>query len=140
MTNYSNQIQEAGENRSVGQGEKVTVKTIEESNRRGGDKCVASRNQNRLLSLRRPENLRKRHKKKDQMTSRFFNDPYRFMKTLFAKEKSGRLVTKREDLEVHLKEVHSYIHCQDPMVLPPSCHHYLLHTTNLTSALPSGVR
>lgn len=74
---------------------------------------------NRLVSLRRAEDLRKRCRKKDQMRSRFFNDPYRFMRYLFAKEQSGRLVAKKEDLEAHLKEVHSDIRRQDPMVLPP---------------------
>lgn len=74
---------------------------------------------NQLVSLRRAENLRKRCRKKDQTRSRFFNDPYRFMKNLFAKENSSRLVAMKEDLEAHLKEAHSDIHHQDPIVLPP---------------------
>lgn len=41
---------------------------------------------------------------------------YRF---LFAKERSSRLVAKK-DLEADLKEVHSDIHRQDPIVLPPN--------------------
>lgn len=96
---------------------------------------------NRLVSLRRAEDLRKRCRKKAQMRSRFFNDPYRFMRNLFAKEQIGRLVAKKEDLEAHLKEVHSDIRRQDPHgPSPPICLHYLLHTTNSTPALPNGVR
>lgn len=41
------------------------------------------------------------------------------MKNLFAKEKSSRLIAKKEDLGAHLKEVHSDIRRQNPMVFPP---------------------
>lgn len=54
----------------------------------------------RLATLRRAEYLRKRRWKKEQSRAKFFSDPFRFMKGLFVKEKSGKLVTSKEDLRL----------------------------------------
>ena len=51
---------------------------------------------NRLSALRRAENLRKRRKKKERARSNFFKDPFKFVKGLFTKEKSGNLQTTKE--------------------------------------------
>lgn len=74
---------------------------------------------NHLASLRRENCLRWRRRKKDQARSSFFNDPLRFMKNLFTQEKSGKLISSKEDLKTQLKEIHSDINQQDLMVLPP---------------------
>ncbi|KAK7886737.1 hypothetical protein WMY93_026358 [Mugilogobius chulae] len=73
---------------------------------------------NRLSILRRAEHLRRKRRKKEQVRTRFFNDPFRFLKSLFTKEKSGKLVTSKEELEAHLKEIHSGIHRNNPISLP----------------------
>ena len=57
----------------------------------------------RLSTLRRVENLRRLHKRKEHARSSFFKDPFKFVKSLFSKEKSGKLKTSRKDLEAHLK-------------------------------------
>lgn len=46
-----------------------------------------------LASLRRAENSRKRRRHKEQTRTRFYKDPFKFLKTLFTKEKSGVLKT-----------------------------------------------
>ena len=53
---------------------------------------------NRLSTLRRAENLRRR-KRKEHARSSYFKDPFKFVKSLFTKEKSGKLITTRKDLE-----------------------------------------
>lgn len=50
----------------------------------------------RLATLRRAEYLRKRHREKRGLKSpraKFFSDPFQLLKSLFTKEKSGKLVT-----------------------------------------------
>lgn len=61
----------------------------------------------RLASLRRAENLRKRRRKKEQARTRFYKDPFKFLKSIFPEEKSGALKTTKADLEDHLKATHS---------------------------------
>lgn len=77
----------------------------------------------RLASLRRAENLRKRRRKKEQTRTRFYKDPFKFLKTIFTKEKSGALKTTKADLEAHLKATHSdprrYEHLTIPSDIPP---------------------
>ncbi|KAK0145336.1 hypothetical protein N1851_015756 [Merluccius polli] len=57
----------------------------------------------RLASLRRAENLRKRRRKKEQTRTRFYKNPYKFLGSLFTKEKSGTLKTTKKDMEEHLR-------------------------------------
>ena len=51
----------------------------------------------RLSTLRRAENLRRRRKRKEHARSSFFKDPFKFVKSLFTKEKSGKLKTSKKD-------------------------------------------
>lgn len=78
---------------------------------------------NRLASLRRAENLQKRRRKKEQTRTRFYKDPFKFLKTLFTKEKSGVLKATRKDLEEHLRVTHSdqrrHEHLAIPLDIPP---------------------
>lgn len=48
-----------------------------------------------LTTLQRAENLRKLHKRKERTRTRFNKNPFKFIKDLFAKEKSGILKTLR---------------------------------------------
>ena len=57
----------------------------------------------RLGSLRRAENLRSRRKRKEKARASFYKDPFRFVKGLFTKEKSGALKVPRRELEDHLE-------------------------------------
>ncbi|KAJ8016038.1 hypothetical protein DPEC_G00002980 [Dallia pectoralis] len=60
----------------------------------------------RLATLRRAENLRKLRKKKEHTRARFYKNPFKFVKDLFAKETSGILKITKTELEDHLKKVH----------------------------------
>ncbi|KAK0136753.1 Retrovirus-related Pol polyprotein from type-2 retrotransposable element R2DM [Merluccius polli] len=73
---------------------------------------------NRLSALRRAENLRKRRKKKERARSNFFKDPFKFVKGLFTKEKSGNLQTTKECLEAHLSQTHSDSRRHEQVTLP----------------------
>ncbi|KAL6468443.1 hypothetical protein MHYP_G00241200 [Metynnis hypsauchen] len=76
-----------------------------------------------LVSLRRAENFRKRRRKKEQTRTRFYKDSFKFLKTLFTKEKSGVLQTTKSDLEEHLRATHSdpkrHEHLTIPSDIPP---------------------
>ena len=61
----------------------------------------------RLGRLRRAENLRTRHKRKERVRTSFYKDPFRFVKGLFTKEKSGSLKVPNRELEDHLKTTHT---------------------------------
>ena len=61
----------------------------------------------RLATLRRAECLRKQHKKKERTRTAFYRDPYRFVKDLFVKEKSGTLKAPIRELEEHLRKTYS---------------------------------
>jgi hypothetical protein len=77
----------------------------------------------RLASLRRAENLRKRRRKKEQTRTRFYKDPFKFLKSLFTKEKSGALKTTKKDLEEHLRTTNfdskRHEHLAIPSDIPP---------------------
>ncbi len=44
---------------------------------------------------------------KEQARSNFFKDPYKFAKSLFTKDTSGKLKTSKNDLEAYLKQNHT---------------------------------
>lgn len=77
----------------------------------------------RLSSLRKTETLRKRRKKKEHTRTQFYKDPYKFLKGLFSKEKSGILKTTKKDLEDHLRNTHldprRHEHLAIPSDIPP---------------------
>ncbi|KAE8291485.1 hypothetical protein D5F01_LYC11093 [Larimichthys crocea] len=72
-----------------------------------------------MVSLRRAENSRKRRRKKEQMRTRFYKDPFKFLKTLFTKEKSGVLKTTQNDLEEFLRATHSDPKRHEHLAIPP---------------------
>lgn len=59
----------------------------------------------RQTTLRRAENLRKSRKKRERARSRFFKDSFKFVKSLFTKEKGGNLKTPRQGLETNLERM-----------------------------------
>ena len=60
----------------------------------------------RLASLRRAESLRLQRKKKEKARAAFYKNPYRFVKGLFTKEKSGSLKIARAELEEYLRSTY----------------------------------
>lgn len=77
----------------------------------------------RLTSLRKAETLRKRRRKKERTRTRFYKDPYAFLKGLFSSEKSGSLKTTKRDVEDHFRSIHSdpkrHEHLAIPADIPP---------------------
>ena len=74
--------------------------------------------QSRLATLRRAENLLKKRRRKEQTRSRFYKDPYKFVKSLFTKEKSGSLSVSKAALEEHLKQSCTDDRHQEEVTLP----------------------
>lgn len=59
----------------------------------------------RLATLRRAENLRKLRKKKEHTRTRFYKNPFKFVKDLLTREKCGTLKIPKQELEEHLEKV-----------------------------------
>ena len=72
----------------------------------------------RLATLRRAENLRKLRRKKEHSRTRFYKNPFRFVKDLFAKEKCGILKTTKPELEEHLEKVHQDKKRHEQIIIP----------------------
>ena len=72
----------------------------------------------RLATLRRAENLRKLRKKKEHTRTRFYKNPFKFVKDLFAKDKSGFLKTSKQELEEHLETVYQDTKRYEQLVIP----------------------
>ena len=92
---------------------------------------------NRLSSLRRAENLRRRCKTKEQGRSNFFKDPFKFVKSLFTKNKSGKLKTAMEDLKAYLNTTRTASGLVRQL-FHSICHQYIPLNISWTSVLPSG--
>ena len=77
----------------------------------------------RLATLRRAECLRKQHKRKERARAAFYRDPYKFVKDLFVKEKSGTLKATIRELEEHLRKNYSdnqrHVPASIPDDMPP---------------------
>ena len=86
---------------------------------REGIEVLQGELKNRLAALRRAENLRMKRRKKERARSTFFKDPFAFVKTLFTKEKGGKLAATKKDLEAHLSEIHSDRQRWEQRILPP---------------------
>ena len=71
-----------------------------------GIDCLQADVKERLAVLRRAENIRKNRKKKERARIAFYKDPFRFVKSLFSKEKNGSLMEPKQKLEEYLEEVH----------------------------------
>ena len=74
----------------------------------------------RLATLRRAENIRKNRKKKERARVAFYKDPFRFVKSLFGKEKNGSLKASKRELDEYLEEVHRDVERLSELVLPPT--------------------
>ena len=74
--------------------------------------------QSRLSTLRRAENLLKKRRRKEQTRSRFYKDPFKFVKSLFIKEKSGIFSVSKAALEEHLKKSCTDDRHQEEVSLP----------------------
>lgn len=72
----------------------------------------------RLSKLRRAESLRMRRKKKEKARTDFYKDPFKFMKGIFTKEKSGSLKTSRDQVEEHLRTIYSDEKKDEPVIVP----------------------
>ena len=86
---------------------------------KGGINLLQEEIQSRLVTLRRAENLLRKHRRKEQTRSRFYKDPFKFVKSLFTKEKSGSLLVSKADLEEHLKNSCTDDRHQEEVTLPP---------------------
>lgn len=74
----------------------------------------------RLATLRRAENLLKKHRRKEKTRTCFYKDPFKFVKSLFTKEKSGKLSVPKPDLEKHLQESCSDSRRHEEITFPPN--------------------
>uniref|UniRef100_A0A3B1K6T8 Reverse transcriptase domain-containing protein n=1 Tax=Astyanax mexicanus TaxID=7994 RepID=A0A3B1K6T8_ASTMX len=74
---------------------------------REGIELLQEELRSKLVKLRRAEAMRKRRKKKERARIEFFRDPFRFVKSLFSKEKSGNLKVGKRELEEHFKSVYT---------------------------------
>ena len=81
-------------------------KAVEEVERKGLMALQADIKQ-RLATLGRAECLRKQRKKKERTRTAFYRDPYRFVKDLFVKEKTGTLKVPIMEQEEHLRNTYS---------------------------------
>lgn len=61
----------------------------------------------RLKSLRRAENNRRRRKERMRKRAQFTAGPFQFIKKLLGDKRSGRLECPREEVEQHLRQTHS---------------------------------
>ena len=57
--------------------------------------------------LRKAERLRRKRKQHVRERSNFYEDPFKFMKSLFSQAKSGVLTVTRQELEEHLRRIYS---------------------------------
>ncbi|KAL1277462.1 hypothetical protein QQF64_024135 [Cirrhinus molitorella] len=77
----------------------------------------------RIAILRRAECLRKQHKKKERTRTAFYRDPYKFVKDLFIKEKTGTLKVPIRELEEYLRKIYSdnqrHVTASIPDDMPP---------------------
>ncbi|KAK0141132.1 hypothetical protein N1851_021873 [Merluccius polli] len=75
--------------------------------------------QSRLATLRRAENLLRKCRRKEQTRSRFYKDPFKFVKSIFTKEKSGSLSVSKADLGEHLRKSCTDDRSHEELTLPP---------------------
>ena len=61
----------------------------------------------RLNVLRKAERLKRKRKQHVRERSNFYEDPFKFMKSLFLQVQSGVLKVARQELEEHLKRTYS---------------------------------
>ncbi len=94
----------------------------------------------RLSKLRRAESLRMRRKKKEKARTDFYKDPFKFVKGIFTKEKSGFLKTSKDQVEEHLRTIYTDEKKDEPIVVPTDIPPVSPHNISLISALLSWAR
>ena len=90
-------------------------KKTDSEEERAGYKEIRDTLRTELKSLRRAERSRKRRRKKTRARKQFVADPYNFTRKLLGKEASGRLNCPIEEVENHLKDVHSDEHSNEDL-------------------------
>ena len=73
----------------------------------------------KLASLRRAENLRKKRRNREKTRTRFYREPFKFVKSLFIKEKGGELKISKEALDEHIKTMYSDSGKNEMINIPP---------------------
>ncbi|KAF7648495.1 hypothetical protein LDENG_00156220 [Lucifuga dentata] len=58
----------------------------------------------RLANLRRAERIRKHRSRKEKARASFFQDPFKYARSLLEEKKSRKLQVTAEELENHMKE------------------------------------
>ena len=61
----------------------------------------------KLSTLNKAEQTRQRKRKRERQRARFIQNPYQFSKDILDNERSGTLESSMEDIEQHLRNVHS---------------------------------
>ena len=61
----------------------------------------------KLKRLRQAENNRKQRKKRNQKRAEFIMNPFKFTKKLLNDKTSGQLVISKDEIEKHIKKIHS---------------------------------
>ena len=61
----------------------------------------------RLKSLRRAENHRRKRKERQRKQAQFTKDPFRFVRNVLGEKKSGELMCSKEEADAYIKGVHS---------------------------------
>jgi hypothetical protein len=69
----------------------------------------------RLKTLRNAENINKKRKEKARKRAAFFANPYKFTKSLLEEEKSGKLESRKEDVESYLRDTHADPRRDEPL-------------------------
>ena len=80
-----------------------------------GLKCLRDEARNRLASLRKAENLRKKSKEKKRSRKAFFENPYRFVGDLLGKPKDGHLESTLDEVEEWLSASHNDPEGDEPL-------------------------
>ncbi|KAK7930262.1 hypothetical protein WMY93_006657 [Mugilogobius chulae] len=74
---------------------------------KAGLKVLWNEVKQRLAKLRRADRIRRRRKRKEKERKDFFRNPYKFARQLLDEKRSGSLNISKEELEQHMKAVHS---------------------------------
>lgn len=86
--------------------------------RRGGINFLQEDLKHRLSKFRRAESLRMRRKKKEKVRIDFYKDPFKFVRGIFTKEKSGSLKTSKDQVEEYLRTIYTDEKKDEPIVVP----------------------
>ncbi|TWW62722.1 hypothetical protein D4764_04G0013690 [Takifugu flavidus] len=83
-------------------GEEMREEGRGEERKRGGEEKRGEEGGRR--HVHKAENLRKLRKKKERTRTQFFKNPFKFVKDLFALEKSGNLKATRQEVEEYMEK------------------------------------